>query len=228
MTRRKLVLGAVASVLLLAISAVLFACSQTPTSVPVRTFERAQRMDVACMQLYDPTTLATREPLGRPQDECAPVPADVNGDSFGKQLYAFVTQSTRGELAVVNLSAGRLIDQSRATPGINFLPVGALPTDVVTTPDGKMAFVGSAEANKPAIYGIPTRRLLGDTDERFPRDTEPVSIASWPVCALPQNPGALAIVPRSAAPQAAGADAGAGDAGDAGAGDAGAGEDVPR
>jgi hypothetical protein len=227
MTRRKLVLGAVASVLLLAISAVLFACSQTPTSVPVRTFERAQRMDVACMQLYDPTTLATREPLGRPQDECAPVPADVNGDSFGKQLYAFVTQSTRGELAVVNLSAGRLIDQSRATPGINFLPVGALPTDVVTTPDGKMAFVGSAEANKPAIYGIPTRRLLGDTDERFPRDTEPVSIASWPVCALPQNPGALAIVPRSAAPQAAGADAGAGDAGDAGAGDAGAGEDVP-
>jgi len=216
MTRRKLALGVVASVLLVGISAVLFACSQTPTSVPVRTFERAQRMDVACMQLYDPTTLATREPLGRPQDECAPVPANVNGDAFGKQLYAFVTQSTRGELAVVNLSAGRLIDQSRATPGINFIPVGALPTDVATTPDGKMAFVGSAETNKAAIYGVPTRRLLGDTDERFPRDTEPMSVSSWPVCALPQNPGALAIVPRRAATQGA-ADAGAADAADGGA-----------
>ena len=216
MTRRKLALGVVASVLLVLASAVLFACSQTPTSVPVRTFERAQRMDVACMQLYDPTTFATREPLGRPQEECAPVPSNVNGDAFGKQLYAFVTQSTRGELAVVNLSAGRLIDQSRATPGINFLPVGALPTDVATTPDGRMAFVGSAETNKAAIYGIPTRRLLGDTDDRFPRDTEPLSLASWPVCALPQNPGALAIVPRRSAPQAE-ADAGAGDAGDAGA-----------
>jgi hypothetical protein len=215
MTRRKLALGVVASILLVAVSAVLFACSQTPTSVPVRTFERAQRMDVACMQLYDPTTLATREPLGRPQEECAPVPANVNGDAFGKQLYAFVTQSTRGELAVVNLSAGRLIDQSRATPGINFLPVGALPTDVATTPDGKMAFVGSAETNKAAIYGIPTRRLLGDTDDRFPRDTEPLSIASWPVCALPQNPGALAIVPRRGATPSA--DAGASDGGDAGA-----------
>jgi hypothetical protein len=217
MTRRKLAVGVVASFLLVAVSAVLFACSQTPTSVPVRTFERAQRMDVACMQLYDSVTLATREPLGRPQEECAPVPANVNGDAFGKQLYAFVTQSTRGELAVVNLSAGRLIDQSRATPGINFLPVGALPTDVAVTPDGKMAFVGSAETNKAAIYGVPTRRLLGDTDERFPRDTEPMSIASWPVCALPQNPGALAIVPRRVTGQA---DAGATDAGDGG--DAGA------
>ena len=51
MTRRKLALGVVASVLLIAATAVLVACSQTPTSVPVRTFERAQRMDVACMQL---------------------------------------------------------------------------------------------------------------------------------------------------------------------------------
>jgi hypothetical protein len=220
MTRRKLALGVVASLLFVALAAVLFACSQTPTSVPVRTFERAQRMDVACMQLYDPATLATREPLGRPQEECAPVPANVNGDAFGKQLYAFVTQSTRGELAVVNLSAGRLIDQSRATPGINFIPVGALPTDVATTPDGKLAFVASAEPNKAAIYGVPTRRLLGDTDERFPRDPEPISIASWPVCALPQNPGALAIVPRRAGAVTAPADAGAGEAGasDAGTG----------
>ena len=224
MTRPKLALGVVVSALLIAATAVLLACSQTPTSVPVRTFERAQRMDVACMQLYDPKTLATREPLGRPQEECAPVPAFVNGDAFGKQLYAFVTQSTRGELAVVNLSAGRLIDQSRATPGINFIPVGALPTDVATTPDGKMAFVGSAETNKPAIYGIPTRRLLGDTDDRFPRDNEPVSLASWPVCALPQNPGALAIVPRRTTAQAA--DAGTADSGDAG--DAGAPDDGPE
>ena len=54
----------------------------------MRTFERAQRIDVACLQLFDPTTLATREPLGRPQEECAPVPPNVNGDAFGKQLFA--------------------------------------------------------------------------------------------------------------------------------------------
>ncbi|NVL67872.1 hypothetical protein, partial [Escherichia coli] len=96
------------------------------------------------VQLYDPVTQKPIEPLGRPQDECAPVPANVDGSAFQKQLFALVTQTTRGELAVVNLSAGVLVDQSRATPGINFLPVGALPTDVATTPDGKMAFVTSA------------------------------------------------------------------------------------
>jgi hypothetical protein len=199
-----------------AASASLSACSQTPTSVPVRTFERAQRMDVACMQLYDAEpngVLRAREPLGRPQAECTPVSANSTGADFQKQLFALVTQSTRGELAVVDLSAGVLIDQSRAIPGINFIPVGALPTDVATSPDGKMAFVGSAETNKAAIYGIPTRRILGDT-AGFPHDSEPATLASWPVCALPQNPGAVTIVPRKAsAVVVPSADAGAGDAG---------------
>ena len=223
-TRLKIALGVLASVLAIALSALLGACSQTPTSVPVRTFERAQRMDVACLQIYDPATGAPREPVGRPQDECQPVPADLNGFGFEKQLFALVTQSTRGELAVVDLSAGQLVDQNRATPGINFLPVGALPTDVATTPDGKMAFVGSAEPNKAAIYGIPTRRVLGDTPG-FPADPEPVTLASWPVCALPQNPGAMVVVPRAkpaALPPAPAADGGAADGGAADGGDAGA------
>ncbi len=183
----------------MAASGAFLACSQTPTSVPVRTFERAQRMDVACVQLYDAVPngfLEAREPLGRPQGECAPVAPTLAGGSFQKQLFALVTQTTRGELAVVDLSAGTLVDQSRAIPGVNFIPVGALPTDIATAPDGKMVFVSSAETNKPAIYGIPTRRILGDTDG-FPHDSEPASLASWPVCALPQNPGSITIVPRS-------------------------------
>lgn len=215
--RRKLTLGIVGSLLVIAFAAILFACSQTPTSVPVRTFERAQRMDVACLRLYDPPAQGEpgnlfhpRQPIGRPQNECQPTPSTLDGEAFDKQLFAFVTQTTRGELAVVDLSAGLLVDQSRATPGINFIPVGALPTDVAATPDGKMVFVASAETNKPAIYGIPTRRILGDT-AGFPRDPSPLSVGSWPVCALPQNPGAISVVPRKTTITGgdAGADAGA-------------------
>jgi hypothetical protein len=187
-----------ALVFALAGGAGLFACSQTPTSVPVRTFERAQRMDVVCLQVYDPTTGLPNIPEGRRQEECAPVPPSLNGGGLLNQLFALVTQSTRGELAVVNLSAGELIDQSRPTPGINFVPVGGLPTDVAVTPDGQMAFVGSAETNKAAIYGIPTRRILGDTVGTRPADPDGTpTLASWPVCALPQNPGALTVVPRA-------------------------------
>lgn len=198
------------------VSAVLFACSQTPTTVPVRTFERAQRVDVACLQLVDPVTGEPIIPRPRPQEECAPVPPNVNGGRFANQLFALVTQTTRGEVAVVNLSAGGLQDLSRTTPGVNFLPVGGLPTDVATTPDGAMAFVASAEPNKPAIYGVPTRRILGD--KGFVADPEgPVALTSWPVCALPQAPGVLTVVPRRSASAPADAGAEAGDAGDAGA-----------
>ena len=220
--RRKLAFGLVGLLvmsMLITLAMTLSSCSQTPTSVPVRTFERAQRVDVACLRLYDPPApgeaanqFHVREPTGRPEAECAPVPSDLVGENFDKQLFAFVTQTARGELAVVDLSAGKLVDQARATPGINFIPVGALPTDVAVTPDGKMVFVASAETNKPAIYGIPTRRVLGDT-AGFPHDPEPITLGSWPVCALPQNPGAITVVPRRTV-SAPGADGGA-DAGPA-------------
>ncbi len=228
-TRRMALLGILASFVVIAAIACglgLSACSQTPTSVPVRTFERAQRMDIACLQLFDPQDgFRPIEPVGRTREECVPTPSNSDGN-FVNQLFALVTQSTRGEIAVVDLSVGFLIDQSRGTPGVNFIPVGALPTDVTTTPDGKMVFVASAEPNKAAIYGIPTRRILGD-QPNFPHDPEPPTIASWPVCALPQNPGAITVVPRRGAPLPAAPSADAGDAGDAGAAADGGAADLP-
>jgi hypothetical protein len=203
--------------------AVLFACSQTPTSVPIRTFERAQKVDVICLQVF-----GADAPRPLPQAACSPVPPDVIGDQLDNQLYALVTQTSRGEVAVVNLSAGRMVDQSHGVPGVNFLPVGAIPTDIAATPDGRMAFVASAEPNKFAIYGIPGHRILGDEAGR--RDPEgATTLASWPVCALPQRPGSLTVVPRRAAPILATPDAGTPDAGDvdAGAGATDAGTSTP-
>src|SRR5687767_7766307 len=155
---RRLFFAFLFALLAVAGAAVIFACSQTPTSVPVRTFERAQRVDVVCLGVFDPKSGAPIVPEARRQEECAPVPPDVNGGGLVNQLFALVTQSARGEVAVVDLSAGFIVDQNRAVPGINFLPVGSLPTDIATTPDGRMAFVTAAEPNKFAIYGIPSRR----------------------------------------------------------------------
>ena len=229
LARRRAVAVALSLALLaVATSALLFACTQSPTEVPVRTFERAQKIDVVCIRLYDPPPVgqplnnftARPQPIGRPESDCQPVPADLDGESFDRQLFALVTQTQRGELAIVDLTAGKLVDTKRAIPGINFLPVGANPTGVAVTPDGKMAFVASAETNKPAIYAIPTRRLLGDT-QGFAGDPNPITIKSWPVCALPQNPGAIAIVPRkpstSGTPTTGDAGADGGDGGDGGA-----------
>ena len=206
MSRARAFVLSTAAVAAVAASAVLFACSQTPTSVPIRTFERAQKVDVICLRVFGENA---PEPLK--QEECAPVPPNVNGGNLDNQLFALVTQTSRGEVAVVDLSAGAIIDQSHAVPGLNFLPVGANPTDIAATPDGRMAFIASAEPNKFAIYGIPGHRILGDAAGR--RDPEgAVTLSSWPVCALPQRPGSLTVVPRrSLSPVTA--DGGAEDAG---------------
>ena len=206
--KARVVVAVIVSLVAAVSAGVLVACSQTPTSVPIRTFERAQKVDVICLRVF-----GENAPEALKQEECAPVPPDVNGGNLQNQLFALVTQTRRGEIAVVDLSAGTIIDQSQAVPGLNFLPVGALPTDIATTPDGRMAFVASAEANKYAIYGIPGHRILGDKAPR--RDPDgPITLASWPVCALPQRPGSLTVVPRRTVtpvtPESdAGADAGA-------------------
>ena len=65
------------------------------------------------------------------EDNCGPVATGVNTSTLEFHLMATVTQPARGELAVVDLTAGNVIDEDKTTGGIQFIPVGAIPTDVV-------------------------------------------------------------------------------------------------
>src|SRR5262249_55817757 len=116
-------------------------CTTTPTNVPVRTFEQAQKVDVVCIEVNDSSGNALAAPIPTAEDQCTPVPTGVSGASLPNHLFAVVTQTTPGELAVVDLTAGGIVDEDRSTPGINFIPVGASPTDVAVTPDGKFTYV---------------------------------------------------------------------------------------
>ncbi|MEO8797184.1 MAG: hypothetical protein ABI551_04805, partial [Polyangiaceae bacterium] len=188
-------------------------CAQTPVNVPVRSFDRAQKMDVVCMNVehYDPATGYVTEvyPTPLPQEQCPPVPIGVDGTLLDNHLFALVTQQTRGEVAVVDLTAGNVVDIDTSTPGINFLTVGKNPTDVASTPDGKYSFVASAEVAKPALYAIDSRRILGDarsagfdprttpTDPTAPPPNRVPTLTTWPACSLPAAPGSVTIVPAA-------------------------------
>ncbi len=217
--RRRLLLAGLGGTLVVGLlgvlAALLASCSSSPAPVAVHTFERAQRVDIVCLQVLDTTTFAPITPTPVTPSHCGPTPTDIDPATEPYHLYALVTQTLRGELAVVDLTAGQEVDVNAALPGTSFLPVGANPTDVAATPDGAMVFVASAEANKPAIYGIPGASILGDAtavNGGVVTGAPPV-LASWPACALPQAPGRIAIVPTTAAPGDAGADAGASAAG---------------
>lgn len=235
MTRRRWVtIGALLALGATVAGAALPGCQETPVNVPVRTFERAQKVDVVCMQVWAPDPNLPGAEVAIPprptvQADCAPVPPGFDqsqAQALPYHLYALVTQTTRGEVAVVDLTGQYVVDLDHATPGINFLPVGNLPTDVAVSPGGQMTFVGSAEPNKFALYGLTNRDILGDSQGLPPNETRPVPrVTSWPVCALPEAPGAVVVVPHATG-GAPGGDAGAppsdGGAADADA-DAGAG-----
>jgi len=174
-------------------------CSQTPPPVPVRTFERAQRMDVVCLKVFDidpnnSNAIISIPPEPAPQNACAGVATNVDGSGYLYHLYALVTQTTRGEVAVVDLTSNAVVDVDRSIPGINFLTVGNIPSDVASLPNGEMVFVGAGEANKYAIYGMAGRDLLGDSREVNPTPAKVPTLATWPSCALPARPGAMAVV----------------------------------
>src|SRR5262245_18460635 len=121
-------------------------CAQTPVNVPVRTFERAQKMDVVCLRVRDDSGAMLPSDQFAPvaQAKCAPVPPNANGDLLPYHLFALVTQTTRGEIAVVDLTRGVVVDVDHSTPGINFPPVGQIPTDVAVDPNGRLTYVSTA------------------------------------------------------------------------------------
>lgn len=192
-----IVAAAAALAAIAGVSAAVTSCSQTPTNIPVRTFQQATKMDVVCIRVNDqngvPLSASDLEPVDR--DTCTILAPGANGAAQEYHLYAVVIQSAPGEVAAVDLTNGNVIDEDHATPGINFIPVGAVPTDVAVPRAGGMTFVSSADPNKPAIYAIDNRRVLGDSTGVNPR--KPLTIADLPACALPQPPGALAIAQTS-------------------------------
>lgn len=155
--------------------AALSACSEQPITVSVRSLEQSGNVSFACMARGDVDN------PGRWLDTCG---ATTDGTDTGR-LYAFVTQTTRGELALIDLSAGEVVDLDDTKPGFNFIPVGGNPSDVVSTAGGTATFVGSAEANRESIWIVPAKQLIeGNT----------LRLTSFAACALPAAPGDMMMV----------------------------------
>jgi hypothetical protein len=157
----------------------LASCSQTPSSVPLRSLERSGKLSLLCLDLGSPDRVGysledcqARRLVERPDGSLAEV-----------QLYAMVNQTTRGEVVLLDIPNTAVVDTNPSSPGYNFLQVGAQPVDIVTTPESTATFVASAEANRPALYALPSKKLL-----------DRPSLLSWPACSLPARPGVMTML----------------------------------
>jgi hypothetical protein len=196
-------IAALTGVLVLSAGAVEMAssttsCAAAATNNPLRSFDNARNVDVVCMQTLQKEDGGGLAPVPLPQAACTPVPIGVIGAILPNHLFALVTQGKRGEVAVVDLTAGVIVDEDLGMPGTNLLPVGQNPMGIASSADGKMSYVAAAEVNKPAIYALPSTLILGNS-QQLPGGSAmtPPVLTTWPVCALPQSPTSITIVPNT-------------------------------
>ncbi len=157
-------------------------CTEAPIQQPLRSLQSSGPVAFVCLGAPSEGL----DDMARPLTDCSSSRTDSDSDYAIPHLYTLVTQPLTGEIAVVDLTAPDaegVIDQNPAVPGSNFLPVGALPTDIVATPGGTATFVSVAETNFEAIYALPSDRIRGSA----------ARLSSWPACALPAAPGRMLL-----------------------------------
>lgn len=85
-----------------------------------------------CCRLFDPSTNDLSDlPPTTAAAECTQVGNELVGTPT---LHAVVTQSTRGEVAAVDLVSRRVLDSDKLVPGYTFLDTGGLPSAIVVPP----------------------------------------------------------------------------------------------
>src|SRR5262245_5939795 len=93
---------------LAAVASIDAGCTQQPVTVPLRSLERSGRVSYVCLAAPgDPNGVL--RPLSSCTGDVVPDPTTFVLDDAGvfpiPHLYALVTQTTRGEVAVVDITA---------------------------------------------------------------------------------------------------------------------------
>ncbi len=146
-------------------------CSESPVAFPLRSLEVSGETSFVCVgsggEGYDINACPDFDSVENP-----------------RHLLALVTQTRRGEVAVVDLSLGKVLDLDTSTPGFGFMPVGANPGDIVSTPGGVASFVGVGEPGKEGIFALPSSCARPPAHD----------LTAWSACSLDVAPGDMAIV----------------------------------
>lgn len=172
-------------------------CNQSAATLATANLLAVDDLSLVCVQTDGSNRIYVEQ--GRPIEECS------EGRRSDRRLLALATQRETGEVAVLNATScgypsrnsqqpcsATMVDVESAQPGLNFLPVGAEPIGIVSTPGGTASFTAVAEPGKAGIFGLPSTcvgaRKRGGQESQAVRD-----IRTWPACRLPVAPGSIAL-----------------------------------
>lgn len=167
---------------LLGLTMAAASCSQDASQGALRSIQSAGPLSFVCLDSGDKDLSQIPLPLSACSDSQTESPSDFSIP----HLYALVTQPLRGEVAVIDLTAtsNSVLDNEPSIPGTNFLPVGAMPTAIASTPGSTATFVSTAEPGFEALYALPSQHLRAGG----------ARLSSWPSCSLPSAPSEIQLV----------------------------------
>ncbi|HEX3697363.1 MAG TPA: hypothetical protein VH374_18455 [Polyangia bacterium] len=117
----------------LLLTLVATACSSTPVVVSTHDLDRPTDMVFGCVGLIPlGEDAAEAQPSGRPMGACQ----NVLPVTSIHRTFAFVTNSARGELSVIDMDVGKLVDLDLAVAGFSTVPLGELPEALAISDDG--------------------------------------------------------------------------------------------
>jgi hypothetical protein len=160
-----------------------FGCSEAEVVTELRSLQGSEDVAFLCVD---------QTGNSHPLENCPDLDERDDAELGGRlSLMALVTQTISDEVAVINVTDGEVVDVDPTTPGIGFLPVGARPVAIVSSPGGTATFVAVAGPGRDALFALPTscvsKPAAGEGDVR--RD-----LTLWPACRLPSAPGEVALV----------------------------------
>ena len=139
----------------------LSGCEEDSSDAVISQFEQPQDVALVCFD--------SAKGVPVPLDCCGKeVNIGESNCSFGittANLYAFVTQTTPGEVAVVNMDERDIVDQEKTIPYNSFIPVGGQPNDIAATTDGRRVYTANLETDDVSVIHV-VEEKTGDVDEK--------------------------------------------------------------
>ncbi|MDO9017091.1 MAG: hypothetical protein Q8S73_14585 [Deltaproteobacteria bacterium] len=136
------------------------ACSTTPAISNTNNIIRATDVELICLEVVGATV--------RPHPTTRCTLSDTDNGPGGNptfHMHAVVPQFDRGELAVIDLAttAGvALVDNSPATPGYSFLPVGEFPVAIASDIGDGTGFLYVASGRSDRVLRLDAAALRSD------------------------------------------------------------------
>jgi hypothetical protein len=162
-------------------------CSQETATASLRALNPVGDVSLLCLG-RGPSGAFTE---GRSRDECPDYEYSLDSP-YNRRLHAMVTQPASGEVALVDLAVGNtsaVLDYEPTQPGYSFMPVGAEPGSIVSTPGGVASFVGVREGGREGLFALPSSCIGPRAPNEPLRD-----IRTWPACRLPAAPGPMVML----------------------------------